>query len=98
MSGDRPKLEKTDGLVQAIEEADGLRGTLLGFGLDKEAVCEVFATIRRLDAEIVAALHEYRNREMSPYYPDDFQAEEDGYDAAERSLRAPVPKVSELRE
>ncbi len=93
---DLPKLEESEGLAEAIEDLKGLRTDFFVNGLDIEHFRELVDAVRRMDAEIVGAIHEYRVREMSPYYPESFQAEEDGYEAAEKWLKADLPEEWDL--
>lgn len=93
---DLPELEKSEDLAEAIRDLKGLRTDFLFNGLDIKRFRDLVEAVRRVDAEIVSAIHERRVREMSPYYPESFQAEEDGYEAAEKWLRAALPKEWEL--
>lgn len=93
---DLPELEKSEDLAEAIRDLKGLRTDFFINGLEIEHFRELVEAVRRMDAEIVSAIHERRVREMSPYYPESFQAEEDGYEAAEKWLRAALPKEWEL--
>lgn len=93
---DLPGLDKGEDLVEAIQDLKDLRTDLFVNGLDLEHFQSLVEAVRHLDAEIVAAVHEVRVREMSPYYPESFQAEEDGYEAAEKWLRADLPEEWEL--
>lgn len=93
---DLPELEKSEDLAEAIRDLKGLRTDFFINGLEMEHFRELVEAVRRVDAEIVSAIHERRVREMSPYYPESFQAEEDGYEAAEKWLRAALPEEWEL--
>lgn len=93
---DLPELEKSEDLAEAIRDLKGLRTDFFINGLEIEHFRELVEAVRRVDAEIVSAIHERRVREMSPYYPESFQAEEDGYEAAEKWLRAALPEEWEL--
>lgn len=91
-----PDLEKTDELVEALRELDKLRADLFAEGLDLEQFQEIVEAVRKVDAETVGAIHQHRIREFYPYFPESFQAEEDGYEAAEKRLRAEIPKEENL--
>jgi hypothetical protein len=91
-----PKMEKTDELVDALRELEETRLILNSFGLDEASVSEVIMRVRMVDAEIVAAIHRHRITELYPYFPESFQAEEGGYEAAEKRLRAEIPKEEDL--
>ena len=91
MSG-LPKFEETDELAEARRELTDLRIGLFADGLDLERFHEIVMAVRKVDAEMVAAIHQHRISEFYPYFPESFQAEEDGYEAAEKLLRADPPK------
>lgn len=93
---DLPRLERTEELVEALQELQSLRVDFFVEGMSQEHFDEIVEAVRRVDAETVAAIHECRLRELYPYLPESFQAEEDGYEAAEKWLRAKIPKESEL--
>lgn len=93
---DLSKLEESEDLAEAIQDLKSLRTDFFINGLDIEHFRELVDAVRRVDAEIVASIHGHRARELSPYYPESFQAEEDGYEAAEKWLRAELPKEWEL--
>lgn len=89
---DLPELDMTPELAESIENLREAKSILYGFGLDESSVLEVFAAVRKLDAEIVSAVHEHRIRGLKPHYPESFQAEERGYETVEKWLRATLPK------
>lgn len=91
-----PDLEKTSELVEALRELAKLRADFFVEGMDLEHFEEIVTAVRKVDAEIVAAIHLRRIWELSPYLPENFQAEEDGYEAAEKRLRADIPKEEDL--
>lgn len=91
-----PDIEKTDELNEAIRELKELRTDLFVNGLELEHFQELVAAVRKVDAEIVAGVHRSRITEFYPYYPESFQAEEDGYEAAEKWLRADLPEEWDL--
>lgn len=91
-----PGIERTDELDEAIGELKELRTSLFVNGLDLEDFQELVAAVRKVDAEIVAGIHRHRITEFYPYFPESFQPEEDGYEAAEKWLRADLPKEWEL--
>ncbi len=93
---DLPKLEESEDLAEAIRDLKSLRTDFFINGLDIEHFRELVDAVRQMDAAIVGAIHEHRVRELGPYYPESFQAEEDGYEAAEKWLRAELPKEWEL--
>lgn len=93
---DLPKIEESEELAEAQRELAALRTDLFVNGLDLERFHEIVMAVRAVDAEIVAAIHQYRINEFYPYFPDDFQAEEDGYEAAEKWLRCDLPKEWDL--
>lgn len=91
-----PSLEKTDGLVEALRELDKLRADFFVEGMDLEHFDEIVEAVRRVDAETVAAVHRRRIGELYPYFPESFEPERNGYEAAEQRLRADIPKEEEL--
>lgn len=93
---DLPKLEKSDELVEALRSLRTLRAECLVEGMDEKHFDKIMTAVRAADAEIVAAIHEYRIGELSPYFPESFQAEEDGYEAAEKWMRAKLPEERDL--
>lgn len=93
---DLPKIEESEELAEARQKLVSLRTYLFIDGLDLERFHEVVMAVRAMDAEIVAAIHQYRINEFYPYFPDAFQAEEDGYEAAEKWLRCDLPKEWDL--
>lgn len=93
---DLPKIEDSDELDQARQELVDLRTDLVVNGLGLEQFHQIVEAVRKLDAEIVAAVHQYRISEFYPYFPESFQAEEDGYEAAEKWLRCDLPEEWDL--
>lgn len=93
---DLPKIEDTDELREARQELTDLRTDLVVNGLDLEHFHQIVEAVRKMDAEIVGAIHQHRISEFYPYFPESFQAEEDGYDAAEKWLRCDLPKEWDL--
>lgn len=93
---DLPGIEETEELAEARRELASLRTDLFVNGLSLEHFREVVAAVRAMDAEIVAAVHQHRINEFYPYFPEGFQAEEDGYEAAEKWLRADLPEEWDL--
>jgi hypothetical protein len=96
MAGDMPELETTPELLAALDALDEIGSIFLGFGVAEESFREIVAAVRLVDAETVGAIHARRVREMGPHYPESFQAEEDGLEAAEQRLRAPMPARRDL--
>lgn len=93
---DLPEFEETEELAEARRDLVSLRTDLFINGLEMEQFRELVDAVRRMDAEIVGALHQRRISELRPYFPESFQAEEKGYEAAEKWLRAELPKEWEL--
>lgn len=93
---DLPRLEKTEELVEALQELQSLRVDFFVEGMNQEHFDEIVDAVRKVDAETVGALHQHRIHELYPYFPENFQAEEDGYEAAEKWLRADLPKENDL--
>jgi len=93
---DLPGIEETDELAEARRELVSLRTDLFINGLELEHFHELVEAVRKMDAEIVAAVHQRRINELYPYFPESFQPEEDGYEAAEKWLRCELPKEWEL--
>lgn len=96
MMADLPRLEKTEELVEALRDLRSLRVDFFVEGMNQEHFDEIVEAVRKVDAEIVGAIHQYRIDELSPYFPESFQPEENGYEAAEKWLRADLPEESEL--
>lgn len=90
------RLDKTDELVEALQDLEKLRTDFFVEGIDLERFDEIVEAVRRVDAETVRALHMCRIKELSPYYPEHFLGEETGYEAAEERLRADIPKEEDL--
>lgn len=90
-----PEILWTDELRKSIADMEALRTDLFIAGADMERLDDLIEAVRVMDAEIVAARHVFRCKELSPYYPENYQAEEDGYEAAEKLLRGPVPEGEE---
>lgn len=95
MSADGPQVEGTSELREALADFARERTDLFIAGVDLETLNEFVDAVRRVDAETVAARHAFRIREMSPHFPEDFQAEEDGLEDAEKLLRGPMPGEEE---
>lgn len=93
---DLPGIEETDELAEARRDLMALRTDLFVNGLELEHFHALVEAVRTLDAEIVAAVHQRRINEFYPYFPESFQAEEDGYEAAEKWLRAELPEEWDL--
>lgn len=94
---DLPRLEKTEELVEALRNFRRLRRSDLFAGeLEQECFDEIVEAVRKVDAEIVGAIHQRRIYELSPYFPESFQPEENGYEAAEKWLRAELPEEEDL--
>lgn len=91
-----PEIDHDDELKEAISDLKSLRTDLFVNGLDLEHFQSLVEAVRRVDAEIVAGIHRHRISEFYPYFPESFQAEEDGYEAAEKWLRADLPEEWEL--
>lgn len=89
----RPRFEHTDELREALEDFEQRRTDLFVAGVDLEALGEFVDAVRRVDAELIAAHHVHRNKQQSPYYPTEYQAEEDGLEAAEALLRSDMPEL-----
>jgi hypothetical protein len=96
MAGDLPGLETTPELLVALGVLEEIGSLLQGLGVSDESFREIVAAVRLVDAETVSAIHAHRVKELSPYYPESFQAEEGGLEAAERRLRAPIPAKRDL--
>jgi hypothetical protein len=93
---DLPGIEETEELKEAVRDLKELRTDYFVNSLGLERFRELVDAVRRMDAEIVGAIHQYRIHEFYPYFPESFQAEEDGYEAAEKRLRGELPKEWEL--
>jgi hypothetical protein len=93
---DLPEIEETDELAEARRGLAELRTALFVNGLDLVDFRQLVEAVRLLDAEIVAAIHRHRISELYPYFPESFQPEEDGYEAAEKWLRAELPMEWDL--
>lgn len=87
-----PEIESTRELHEAIKAMEVLRADLLGAGVEPERINELIDAVRLVDAETVAARNCFRIKECYPYYPESYQAEEDGYETAEKLLRGPIPE------
>lgn len=96
MAGDPPGLETTPELLAALDALDNVEASIRGIGVHRCLVEEIVAAVRLVDAETVGAIHARRVREMGPNYPESFQAEEDGLEAAEQRLRASMPARRDL--
>lgn len=90
-----PQFEYTDELHEALDDFIQQRTDLFVAGIDLEVVNEFVNAVRRVDAELIAARHVHRNSEFYPYYPESYQAEEDGLEDAEKLLRGPMPEKQE---
>lgn len=93
---DLPGIEETDELVAARNDLMALRNEALVAGLGMERFQKLVQAVRKMDAEIIGAIHQHRISEFYPYFPESFQAEEDGYEAAEKWMRVDVLKEWEL--
>jgi hypothetical protein len=89
-----PEIDHTDELRDALEMLDGMKRQMVLLGVAEAAVDILIEGVRLVDAETVAARCVRRIREMSPHYPESFQAEEYGLEAAETLLRSPMPEVA----
>lgn len=90
-----PEVDYTAELHEALEVLDGMKRQAVSLGMASAAVDVLIDGVRQVDAEIVAARHVRRNRELSPYFPESYQAEEDGLEDAEKLLRSPLPQRRE---
>lgn len=90
-----PRFEYTDELHEALDDFVQQRTDLFVAGIDLEVVNEFVEAVRRVDAELIAARHVYRNGEFYPYFPESYQAEEDGLEDAEKLLRGAMPEKQE---
>lgn len=90
-----PMIRYTDELHEALVDFDAARRSLFAAGVSVEAIEGFVAVVRRVDAETIAARHIHRNGEFYPYFPESYQAEEDGLEDAENLLRGPMPKIGE---
>lgn len=90
-----PEVEYTDELHAALIDFERQKANFVAAGIDAQMVVEFIDVVRRADAELIAARHTHRNSEFYPYYPESFQAEEDGLEDAEKLLRSPLPEVQE---
>jgi hypothetical protein len=90
-----PQFEYTDELHEALDDFTQQRTDLVVAGIDLERISEFVDAVRRVDAELIAARHVHRNGEFYPYYPESYQAEEDGLEDAEKLLRGPMPERQE---
>lgn len=90
-----PRFDYTDELHEALDDFIRQRTDLVIAGIDLETINEFVEAVRRVDAELVAARHVHRNGEFYPYFPESYQAEEDGLEDAEKLLRGPLPEKQE---
>lgn len=90
-----PKIKYTEELHEALADFEQQRTDLFVAGVDLERLAEFVDAVRRVDAATVDARHEFRDGELFPDYPEDYAAEEDGYEAAAELLRAPLPERKE---
>lgn len=93
---DLPEIEETEELAEARRKLVSLRTDLFINGLEIDHFQELVDAVREMDAEIVGAIHQHRISELRPHFPESFQAEESGYEAAEKWLRAELPEEWEL--
>ncbi|MFE0472529.1 hypothetical protein ACFW2V_13035 [Streptomyces sp. NPDC058947] len=90
-----PEIEYTQELHDALTGFEDQRLELVVAGVDPRKLDALVRAVRNVDAELVAARHVQRNSDLSPYFPEDYQAEEDGLEDAEKLLRAPLPQRRE---
>lgn len=96
MTGEPSPLETTPELLEALRGLASMRLDLFVEGLDYARFDGIVEAVRLVDAELVASRHRRRIKDVSPYFTEDFQAEEDGFEAAEKVLRDNVPRESDL--
>lgn len=89
----------TQELVDAIEAVEAARTDLFvngdadGNEITLSDLDHFVGLVRKADAELVKAREAHRDRELYPYYPSSYDAEQDGYTAVTELLEAPLPAL-----
>jgi hypothetical protein len=93
---DLPRLAKSEELLHYVRGVQSCANQLGEMTGRPDLVTNLIYMVRLMDAETVGAAHEFRVHEMGPHYLENFQAEQDGYEAAEKLLRQPILKEEDL--
>lgn len=90
-----PEISRTEALEEALACLAQARLDAFVAGLDLDVIENLVEAVRAVDAETVHARHVRRGEEFSPYYPDSYWSEVEGYEAAAELLRGPIPEQLE---